>query len=75
MNPDDNYQVAGPATAKAPAYPHAWDPIVEREAANYNKMNQADPGDDIYLDPDLIKAQIRWSKVTIRRPTTQIPCR
>jgi hypothetical protein len=27
--------------------------------ANYNKMNQADPGDDVYLDPDLIKAQVR----------------
>lgn len=56
-NPDDNTQVAGPPAAKS--YPNTLDPIVEREVANYNKMNQADPGDEIYLDPDLIKAQIR----------------
>jgi hypothetical protein len=57
VNPDDNSQVAGPPVAKS--YPNSLDPIVEREVANYNQMNQADPGDDIYLDPDLIKAQIR----------------
>ena len=57
-NPADNYQVAGLAVAKTPPYPHALDPIVESEVAKFNKMNQADPGDDIYLDPDLVKAQI-----------------
>jgi len=58
-NPDDNYDVAGPATAKAPPFPNAWDSIVERKVADFNKMNQADPGDDVWLDPDLVKAQIR----------------
>lgn len=58
-NPDDNYQVAGPAMAKRPAYPRTLDPIIEREVAKFNTMNQAEPGDDVYLDPDLVKAQIR----------------
>ena len=58
LNPDDSYPLGGMATARTLAFPHTWDPIVEREVAKFNKMNQADPGDDIYLDPDLIKAQI-----------------
>jgi hypothetical protein len=56
-NPGENTQVAGPPAAKS--YPNSLDPIVEREVGEFNKMNQADPGNDIYLDPDLIKAQIR----------------
>jgi len=58
INPDDNYDVAGPVSAKA-RYPHHLDPILERKVAEFNKMNQADPGDDIYLDPDLAKVWVR----------------
>jgi hypothetical protein len=57
VDPSETYQVAGPAAGKA--YPHALDPVIEKKVAAYNRMNQADPGDAVYLDPDLIKAMVR----------------
>ena len=48
------------ATTVGPDIPRRanWDPIVERYVAAFNKENGADPGDDVYLDPDWIKAMI-----------------
>jgi hypothetical protein len=57
VDPADNYQVAGPVAAKA--FPNSLDPIIEAKVAAFNKMNQADPGDDVYLDPDWIRAMVR----------------
>lgn len=57
IDPTANYQVAGPAAAKP--YPRTLDPIIETKVAAFNKMNRAVPGDDVYLDPDLIKAMVQ----------------
>ncbi|HKR87027.1 MAG TPA: hypothetical protein VJS38_02540 [Phenylobacterium sp.] len=57
IDPSDQYQVAGPAAAKP--FPNKLDPIIEAKVAAYNRMNQADPGDEVYLDPDWIKAMVR----------------
>ena len=52
------YRSGGQGQSGVASFPHDWDPIVERDVAAYNKMNDAQPGDDVYLDPDLIKAMI-----------------
>jgi len=57
IDPANNLQVAGPAVAKP--YPTNLDPIVAAKVAAFNKMNQADPGDDVCMDPDWIRAIIR----------------
>jgi hypothetical protein len=53
----DNYEVAGPPAGKP--FPNALDPVIRAKVAAFNKMNQADPGDAVYLDPDLIRAVVR----------------
>ena len=40
------------------SFPHTEDPLVYKWVANFNAMNGATPGDTVYLDPDLIRAQI-----------------
>ena len=70
-NATDNFEVAGPVTT--PAYPHAWDSIVNHDVADFNKMNGADPGDEIYLDPDLVKAMIMTESGHDRRAYNSDP--
>lgn len=57
IDPAQNVEVAGPA--KARPYPSNLPAIIDAKAAAFNKMNQANPGDDVYLDPDWIRAMVR----------------
>lgn len=57
IDPALDVEVAGPA--KAPVHLNGADAIVAARVADFNKRNQADPGDDDYLDPDWVKAMIR----------------
>jgi hypothetical protein len=49
--------MSGLATAKR--YPTDLDSTIDAKVAAFNKMNQADPGDDVYLDPDWVRAMVR----------------
>jgi RHS repeat-associated protein len=52
----DNLSYTGFAKGQ---YPSWWDPIVDRAVGTYNQSNGYSLGDPAYLDPALIKAQIR----------------
>jgi hypothetical protein len=57
IDPTQDYEVAGPA--KAQPYAPALDRTIDEKVAAFNKMNQANPGDDVYLDPDWVRAMVR----------------
>ena len=57
IDPANNLEVAGPPAVKP--YPTTLDSIVDAKVAAFNRMNQADPGDHVYMDPDWVRAMIR----------------
>jgi len=70
-DPADAFEVAGPVSR--PRYPSDLDPVVQAKVAAFNKKNEADPGDDVYLDPDLIRAMIRVESAFNRRAHAHDP--